>query len=188
VNSPLPLELGSFEGFPLDADNQLEWTTLTEIRTNHFEVERSVNGFDYSSIGIVNSVGNSTSSVDYKFVDNSVKERTYYYRLKMVDRDGSFEYSGIIVINRTNRTDDIIKFVYPNPFNDQINIILNGSSNSGVTVQLFDLRGKLVIEELYNTNKFTQSLSINSSLLRNGVYLLKIIDGEKSYVRKLTKK
>ena len=80
--------------------SHLTWETALEINNNGFEIEKSLDGFSFYTIGWVTGNGNSTVSHSYEFDDYKIElGETYYYRLKQVDYDGQFEYSNIVSVS-----------------------------------------------------------------------------------------
>ena len=79
--------------------NILQWKTATENNSSHFTVERSGNGQQFKSIGIVNASGFSTLTVTYYFTDTDPLAAINYYRLIMADKDNTKKYSNIISCN-----------------------------------------------------------------------------------------
>lgn len=119
VSSTLPVTFASFSGKLQGNNVQLSWVTSTEINSSHFEVERSKDGIHFSKIGLTAAAGNSNSRQDYAFIDPSLTEGTYYYRLRQVDNDGRSKYSAVINI-RVRAKAEIV--VMPNPASQQIQI------------------------------------------------------------------
>ncbi len=162
VNCPpedlgLPLNLLSFEiTKAIENRVELQWKTSAEINTSHFEIERSTDGIDFRPIGSVEAK-NSPGLHGYQFTDINRPSEKVYYRLKMVDLDGSYEYSEILL---TKYTRGQIK-LYPNPSTGVYNI--EGLSNGDY--QVFDLRGK----QIYSG----QSPTIDLTNQEKGVYILK---------------
>ncbi len=112
----LPVKLTSFTAVPKNYDVLLNWQTEQEINSSHFIVERSTNGFSFTSIGRVEAKGTSDTRVAYHFTDNKpvIFDRPVYYRLRSVDKDGSFQYSRIVyVVLKTAGSH--VQNVYPNP-------------------------------------------------------------------------
>jgi hypothetical protein len=103
VNTPslLPITLLYFKGKnKQNKFSRLTWETALEINNNGFEIEKSLDGFSFYTIGWVTGNGNSTVSHLYKFDDYKIElGGTYYYRLKQVDYDGQFEYSNMVSVN-----------------------------------------------------------------------------------------
>lgn len=136
--NPLPVELIDFHGWVDVPDIQLNWTTLTELNSDFFQIERSDDGTSFRSIGSVDAHGNSSERHEYVFIDMNVNGGTHYYRLMIVDVDGSFEHSSTIRI----KSDINPVLVYPNPVQDRIQII--GINQDQIqSISLYDLSGKL---------------------------------------------
>ena len=178
---PLPVSLLSFTGENLNKQNLLRWQTTNEINTSHFEVQKSINGTNFSLIGIVNATVINSTINNYTKVDSTPTIGNNFYRLKQIDNDGKFVYSNIILI-RVNKNDDILS-VYPNPTASELNISLTGKVD-GKNVELFliDATGKLVINKRFK--KENKNLKLNVSTLAKGVYILTIVeDGEKNTIK-----
>lgn len=94
--------LTSFTAFPKDNGIMLEWESQEEIDLLEYRIERGVNGGNYSNVGITKSTG---SQSQYSYFDESVfakiANRSYTYRLKMVDNNGSFTFSKEITVSPT---------------------------------------------------------------------------------------
>jgi hypothetical protein len=91
----LPIDLISFSGVVENRKNNLFWSTASESKSDYFEIER-MDGLEFTNLGSVKSSGYSDARSDYKLVDEFPLEKISYYRLKMVDFDGNFEYSDLI--------------------------------------------------------------------------------------------
>ena len=97
--STLPIELLSFTGLPKACkDNELKWSTATETNNDRFEIERCTDGINYVKIGEVPGAGTSTQVLNYAYHDANSVTGVAYYRLKQVDYNGTYSYSGIIAI------------------------------------------------------------------------------------------
>jgi hypothetical protein len=169
--SALPVNLVSFSGTKKDSYNLLQWSTASEQNSKNFEIQRSEDGNTFNAIGTVNAAGNSDRVLNYQYDDRSLAASpVYYYRLKMVDLDGSAKYSSIISIkNSVSR----LATVYPNPAIDQITINVGDKSLLNTGAVLTDLNGK-VLQKISITQKITP---VNVSNYTRGVYLLKFTDG-----------
>jgi len=107
--TPLPIELINFDGFNNGDVNELYWSTASEINNDLFNIESSVNGFDWMLIGVVDGSGNSSQMLNYRFNHIPTSSITYY-RLKQIDFDGKYEYSNIISISIDD--DEVINIRY----------------------------------------------------------------------------
>jgi len=159
-NVALPIKLKSFTAVPFEnRDANLDWITATEVNASHFEVERSDDGINFTQIGRVEATGNSTSDQDYKFSDRDVNmERNdvvQYYRIKMVDIDGEYKYSGVRVVNFTRSDIDFTINAFPNPTTDFVQLNLTGLDNTSTdrpTLRIFSNTGELVRSQVLNSD------------------------------------
>jgi len=192
--TPLPVELVSFTARKLNGQDVLvEWRTGSEYNVDHFEIEvaKGNSGFQngsYSVVGTVNSAGNTASGNSYRFTDGeTVKSGTRYYRLKIVDRDGSFAYSLIrpVVFESELKWD-----IYPNPSSGLFNFVYQLNSNEQVELKVFDVSGRQIKQLSRSGTGFVQKLEIDlrDKALPSGIYLLQADAGEIHSTYRLIKK
>ena len=103
VVNGLPIELLYFSVVDCKTGNLLSWSTASERNNNYFNIEKTKDGKDWSSIMTENGAGNSSNILYYSFVDENVESIINYYRLKQTDYDGKFKYSEIISIDNTDK-------------------------------------------------------------------------------------
>lgn len=150
--SVVPVELLSFSASAIDGVVQLRWTTVTEVNCHGFEVQRSIPGSDaeWRPLGFVAGAGTTTEQRHYSFGDPRVdvpsNVPTLAYRLRIVDLDGTFEYSPVVEV----RIDaDALAYtfhpVYPNPASDRVNITFTLPEPSSVTLTLYAMTGEEVL-------------------------------------------
>ncbi len=139
--TPLPVRLVSFTGQQLDGQVQLKWQSSSEENTSHFEVEKSADGQNFSLVLTKKAQGNSTSLVSYNAIDSNPLAGTSYYRLKMVDLDGTFEYSKLVSVNSEGT---VLVRVYPNPSQGNGVSFTAGNGSKLVLKSVSDLFGKTV--------------------------------------------
>lgn len=178
--TPLPVTLTSFQAALDGTDVNVTWTTSIEDHVKHFEVQRSINGFDFITIGIVNP-GQKT----YHFKDRHPVKGYNYYRLKSVDADGAVSYSTIVLVNLKSDI-DVISSLYPNPATGNITLKLQGAVEGNVLLQVLDQQGRLVTSRQFgvqHTGEFKTPLDLGR--LPKGSYMLRIMVNEKTYLNKL---
>jgi hypothetical protein len=144
---PLPVHLIAFnvtaEGKAAAAGAALlTWRTASEINSDHFEIEKSNTGKDWQKIGSVPARNPGAETTDYSYVDPNTGSKVMYYRLKMVDNDGTFAYSHI---QSTNFEDSDIA-VFPNPVetDTQLQLLLGDKKVSQISI--YNLAGKQVFQ------------------------------------------
>jgi hypothetical protein len=171
---PMPVKLSAFTAVRENNASVLHWTTTSEVNSDRFEIEWSRNGKDFETIGSV-ACKNSDGKSNYNFTDPHGRSGTAYYRLKMVDHDGSFAYSRICFI----RDQENEVFAYPNPLESDKALQISADEKTIEKVVLYDLSGKLVMEStgLPDMEKMKQ--------LPMGQYIIKIIFIDGSVTRQL---
>ncbi|MBS4065258.1 MAG: T9SS type A sorting domain-containing protein [Chitinophagaceae bacterium] len=187
VTSTLPLTLLSLTARWESNDVLLNWETTDEVNTSLFVIERSANGRDFNSIGMLKAAGNSVNRSNYNYKDIQAGKGVHYYRLKMIDLDGNYTYSNIIVL-RTVQVNEVK--AWPNPFHNQLNIAYQSETNSIIQVQITDVTGKLLFKQYYTVNKGNNQLLVQQlQTFNSGIYFVEIIDIHTKVFRnlKLTK-
>lgn len=172
----LPVTWLSFRGTNLDKDNLLEWTTGSEQNSREFIVERSLDAVSFIGIGSKPAAGNSSSPMDYNYTDHNVDRlgsEVMFYRLKQVDIDGRYKYSGVVRLNISNRTKQT-SIVYPNPTNGMTTIAVGDKQLIGTKAELFDGAGRMLMEFKITAN--TQTLDLSRYV--NGIYLVRLSNKE----------
>jgi len=119
-SSALPVELASFDLDVSDCGANLDWSTSSEINVEAYEVERSSDGISFVKVESISAVGNSSTLQTYSYVDEAL-DQSYYYRLRMVDLDGSYEYSRIHYA-QIDCDQELEISVFPNPTQGIINL------------------------------------------------------------------
>ena len=185
----VPVEFMSLNVFKKQANAaEIVWETASEINNNYFVVERSVDGVNYSAVGQVKGAGNSTVINKYNFTDFNLKPAVYYYRIKQVDFDGKQSYSVVRSINLlVNEQEQMVEEVYPNPFNAELNLLLNLKTAQTIQAQIFDINGKLLLNQSINVSEGKNNITINTSVLKEGIYTIKVLSKEETYSQKLIK-
>jgi hypothetical protein len=132
----LPVELTLFT---VEAQNQrviLKWTTATELNNNGFEIQRKAVKSEFVTIGFVRGEGTTSNQNEYTYIDKGLVDGKYFYRLKQIDYNGSFEYSDVIEVDVRTLDEFALEQNYPNPFNPTTTIgyVLKEKSNAKLTL------------------------------------------------------
>jgi hypothetical protein len=140
-----------------------------------FVVERAEDATRFVRIGEVAAAGNSSKALAYQFDDKNAAQifngKHVYYRLKMIDRDGSFEYSPARRVDFTNEAAEVIA-IYPNPFKESTTIFFSSQFDESVKVQLFSNQGKLIgdIFDDQVAKGETYRFELDGTVMKPGVY------------------
>jgi zinc-dependent metalloproteinase lipoprotein len=176
-NTALPIRLLSFTVKAAANNILLNWNTSNETLNRGFDIERSVDGVNFSMIEFVKGKGqgNQPANFGYNMVDQRVQPGiTYYYRLKQIDIDGRFEYSSIKSAKIGERN---IISLSPNPVKTITR--LRSTKNTIADIQLLDNKGSLV-QQWQRQNIGTNGFEMNLGMLPAGIYLLRVTDKEGS--------
>ena len=180
--NPLPVTFTAFVGRQDGNSIVLEWTTLSEKDNDYFEIERSVDGVNYVTIGYVGGSGDSNRRIDYSFSDNAPEQGQLYYRLSQVDFDGTREYADkVVALVYTGDETDWLTIV-PNPTHGLFRINVNNSMAGG-TARLMSQSGQVIRE--FEIDGCEQSLDISD--LQDGVYILQYISNSRVLQQKVVK-
>jgi hypothetical protein len=172
----LPIILSGFTAAAgTEGSVKLTWSTQLEQNSGRFEIERSVNGSDWNTAGTVQANGNSSSSINYAFLDASPLQGTNYYRLKLVDLDGSSVYSEVKVVETAAISH--ISF-FPNPARDFVNVTLGATGSSTATVRIINQAGAVLQEK-----KAQAGATVTFSLQQytTGFYVLSVVSSDGSH-------
>jgi hypothetical protein len=171
--STLPVKLSVFTGKLQSNAIQLQWTAATEINTAFYEVQRSTNGINFTSIGKVVA---GTIGGQYQFLDATPLHGTNYYRLRMVDNDNSFEYSGIIALigGHTTMTQPMLS-IFPNPATTAITLVVQSPVTNTDVLQLYNAAGVMVRSENLVLPAGGLNKQLNIASLSPGTYFLKLL-------------
>lgn len=151
----LPLAFSSFSGKKTGKDVLLQWTTAQDNNSGHFEVLHSTSNSVFTKLATVAVQGNNTTA-SYSFVHNNPATRINYYRIKLVNKDGSAICSKVVAI-KSDGDGVTLQTVYPNPFRDKLELAISNNKAGIISIHLYDMSGKLAITE---SKQVTQGLNI----------------------------
>ena len=177
----LSVDFLNFKGTHSKGNNQLYWTTTSSSINDHFDIEYSVDGVNFTKVGMVKGVVSSGIQTSYSFNHLVGSETNAYYRLKQVDVDGDFKYSKTIFIEC--KPGYSIFSIYPNPAADLIAIQRNGLLDHNIEVVLKNIRGQAIIKKVFYQG--TTICYLDLTTCYEGVYTLTIVDGNFSETHKI---
>ena len=172
---PLGVSFVDFSAEAIDRNVLLRWSTASEINSDYFSIERSLDGENFTVIAQVQAAGSSQDLLEYEFVDvNAFMPNTqYYYRVKEVDFDGKFMYTELRFVQMDQQQSNHI-VVFPNPFSEVLNVFIPQNS-------ITDQTQIIVTDEL---NRVVGTYSVQHEMntlmlgdLSKGIYFVSVIDG-----------
>lgn len=181
--APLPVSLTRFDARCLpDKSTDLTWTTAQETNSSYFEVEKSVDGANWTTLTKLASAGNSNAPKSYQLIDP--QGGTAQYRLKQVDRDGKTTYS--VVVKTTCEGRNVYVTLYPVPARDVVNLVIGSDKNIKTALQVYDAKGKLVVTVAAAITQGVNNFKIPVQNLAAGEYFIKGTNGELEISKRFT--
>ncbi len=177
--APLPVTGMQLSGKRLVHDNVLNLTTLSELNTSHFILERSFDNKFFKNIATLKAAGTSDSKKVYSYLDADVSENSFY-RFQQVDIDGKASISNTILIQSKDLTNNGL-VISPNPVQNQFKIEFIEKVGF-YKIKLFNTMGGLITNTTIDVNEDYMSLSIDRKDLPKGIYLLRIENEENNQV------
>lgn len=181
----LPVTLGFFTAQNVNCNAELKWKVTEAKNFSHFEVERSS---DARTFNVVARIDYDAKKATYSFKDTpfsseSVPVKSYYYRLKQVDNDETFEYSAIRSVQAGTCDARLAVDFFPNPTQDEMNV---RSFSPVKQIEIFTLEGKQVYQAMPVTAK--TEIKVNVQAFAQGMYIVYVVNAEGKYSSKVFKK
>ena len=161
--NPLPVTLINVTAAKENHNIAINWRTSTELNTSHFIIQHSTDDNSFTDIGSVKAIGSGANG--YQFTDNNPANGINYYRLKSLDKDGSFAYSKIVSVQFTVNSNQLT--VFPNPTKSSIII----SGNHIVSIQVINGMGSVIKTQ---TLKDATNPTLSVGSIKAGVYHLRV--------------
>jgi hypothetical protein len=170
----LPVELSSLNATAKNDKVELNWTVESALNNSYFEIERSNDASQYTVIGKVAGAGTTAQTVQYSFTDIAPAANINFYRLKLVDNNGSFKYSAVVTARLDGKLKNALQ-VYPNPVTDKINLKVTVNAAVSSTIKIFNAFGGIVYEQNKKLVKGENIIIINRPVdLAKGLYFLQV--------------
>jgi hypothetical protein len=185
----LPINLLDFKA-AYQSNNMVlvSWSASDEMNTSSFEVERSLDGINFTDLGSVSVNKSPGETHEYSFNDylQSVNSSVLYYRLKMINFDGTFSYSKIAVVSLDQAE---LKFsVFPNPTTDYAVLRFSSDKQSVALMKLMDNSGREIMLKSFTVTNGNNSLMVDQlGNLPKGIYVIQVLVNNSLYNSKLVK-
>lgn len=192
--SVLPVNYQSFNAVLNNSAVNLNWSTSMEISNDHFEVERSFDEVNFSTIAFVLGAQEESKGVNqYSFTDKDSRIANHniiYYRLKQVDINGNFTYSIVKTVRIGNVSDKKISVqVMPNPYLDKLNVNFSTDNSGKAEIVMMSASGIIVKKAISTINKGSNNIQLQDlSSQAPGMYIVNIlVDGQSIGSQKIIK-
>ena len=185
--SPLPVHLLRFQG-NMNKNNKvtLNWTVADNETVSNFEVERSTNGRDFITVGVV-LASEKRGIEDYMFYETVTSSDRIMYRLRMIDKEHDIDYSRILVFQTGTMITNDIK-IYGNPVKDKVTFSYYSNSTQQINVKIYDLTGKTILSQKVKSAAGSNMLSLAlNATFKPGMYVLEVSNEEGRQTTKFVK-
>lgn len=179
INCILPIEMAFLEANPYNNSIRLDWATTQEVNNERFDVLRSTDGENFSKVGEVATKVGTGPGTDYAFVDDDVTTGIkYYYRLQQFDRNGASDFTNVVTATLLDGNSALVKTVYPNPFEDVVNIALALEEDTEIRIQVVNTLGQnTTVMKTFNLNAGNREMRLDMRQLPAGIYFGKLYRG-----------
>jgi hypothetical protein len=165
----LPVDLKLFTATKNNNRTKLHWITSSESNNRGFEIQRSIDGINWTPIGFVPGAGNSSVDISYNFIDATPQKGKNNYRLRQIDYDSREKFSEV----RSVIFNELYTIVYPVPAADNVIIDAKDPKLLGTNAIIIDHTGKIVKQ----ITMLKMQVQVSLAALPTGIYLLKMNDG-----------
>jgi hypothetical protein len=153
-----------------DRSGLLTWEAFTDSRHDHFVVEKSVNGTDFTAIGVVKGLP------PYQLTDPSIAVGSNIYRVKQINNDGTEVQSK--TINLVSTMTALTMTLYPNPTGNVLHIQLENALQQSAKIEIADAQGRIVHRQMIAARSGLQRLTVNTKHLKPQLYFLFVKDSQ----------
>ncbi len=191
--SALPIELIDISAMGVNDHIKVVWNVASEMNVSHYELERSENGVDFEHIATLDAEGNSTNTLSYEHDDYDVRGfQHYYYHVRTVDIDGSYEYTPVVVASIDGYGEGFNEnavTLYPNPTNSNTAVAIHADQQMSISMTVMSASGQLIHEQELLINSGNTIVNLASNQWANGVYIVELRDelSGKSITKRLIK-
>lgn len=177
---PLASSLLSFTGLSVPAGVNLEWKVTNETGVQEYQLESSANGNDFTWLGRQNAMNNNSGNATYHFTDTRKAAGEYtWYRLKIMNRDGSSKYSDIVKVKRPLLFEAAI---VPNPVKtNQVAMRISSDIPQKIDISVYNAKGQRLYQSRFSIQTGVNNLSISLPSLAAGTYTVSV-NGEKGRI------
>jgi hypothetical protein len=187
VNKLLPVHLIAFQG-NMNKNNKvtLNWTVADNEIASNFEVERSFNGKDFTTVGVV-FASEKMGTENYMFYETTSGTDKVMYRLKMIDKNHEVNYSRILIFQLKSTTTNNIKII-GNPVNDKLTFSYTSPATQIIDVKVYDISGRVLLNKKVNSLEGSNMISLPlSSTFKAGMYVVEVNNGTELQSSKFVK-
>lgn len=168
ISNPLPVEFVLFNARCESNKIILTWKTAQEFNSSHFNIEKYTGVNQWTVVGSMPAAGTSNTQLVYSFIDNN-PSASGIYRIAEYDIDGRVKYTSII---RSDCNSKEAWKVWPNPVTNELWLNITTSTESKITIKVFDNKGAMISLQQNNLLRGNNLLNVNMKKMAGGTYLI----------------
>jgi len=182
----LSVQMISLTGNRSGDNINLNWNVAANEMASHYEVQRSTDGINFTTIGSVNAgsqIGNQS------FVYNTTDQNTErsFYRLRIFNKSGQVEYSSIVSFNKNNSNKNIVT-ILNNPVSDKLSLSITSHNEHSLKLRVMDISGRTVLQTHLNAANGNTQISVPLlSGMNKGTYIVELTGASLKYTGKFVK-
>ena len=172
----LPLQLLTFNGQVRSNKAVINWSTCYEVNSAFFNIEKSTDAVNWNTIGSITAKGNAIKN-EYNFIDGNLSNIKTYYRLKIVDQDGKYVYSQIIMLELNGKLLFVLQQNYPNPVKNITTLRYQLDKTSTVVLEVYSIDGKQVARMqngMQEAGIYNMQFDVLQHQMSSGKYIYKL--------------
>jgi hypothetical protein len=177
----LPVELREFKATKGNGNVQTQWITSSEVNTSHYFVQRSSEGRVFNNVGRVTANNILTGENQYRFMDATPAPGNNYYRLAMVDNDGTTTYSRTVLVQFGTRQP--LAIAQTKLQGNVLNFSLASTQQQPTNLLVLDASGRTMVSKSLQVQNGLNQYSVNLPAVSKGIYYMKLITGDESLVK-----
>jgi hypothetical protein len=172
--SSLPVKLLGFNGYrKSESTDLLTWQVAEEIDMSFYEVQISENGFDFKAVGTVAISNISSNNKIYEFTNSTLLRASNFYRIKMVNIDGTFAFSNILKLSNKQKNINSLE-VMPNPARTFVSAHINSNKAYSTQIELVNILGQVVLRRNIQIKKGVNTIPVDVTSLSRGILFVKV--------------
>ena len=175
-NPSLPVTLQSFSCRPFANKNVLTWTVAAEANVLKYEIEKSENGTSWLKAGEVASRGNSSNAVSYSFTDNIISATKKFYRLRIIDQNGTIKFSPVVAVKGNKSLTSSAVELSPNPVQSSLNLLIDALKKETLRVAIVDVSGRTHLTKQVAVEEGVNAVMVNTNTLPQGSYFIRVMN------------
>ena len=183
IGGTLPVTLTQFSANNIEEKIQAVWETSSEINCSHYLVERSPDGRSFESAGRVNSLNIATRRNNYSFTDLLPLEGTSYYRLAMIDKDGSVSYSRTVAVTVKASATFMMNALALSLSNANLKFSVNSNKAQTLQLAMSDVSGRIILSTPLQVQRGANNIEKIAGVLSTGIYYVRLINNNEIITR-----